>query len=474
MTRYKTVIHWFRRDLRLSDNVALHHAVTESLEVVPVYISGDWKGNHHWTGSGRQAFLCGCLESLSKNIAHAGGRLVFRRGSAKEELEKLILESRAEAVYLNRDPDPHGREVQRSIRELCHKKGIEFHDYQDVVLHEPDEVLTGSGHPYKVYTPYSRTWFSLQKAPPLKPIRVMRTPDSVVAGRLPTVSDWGLEYTGPLPLEAGEKAARVRLNRAVDSSILTYAERRNDPAADATSHLGADLRYGTISVREVYHRSQEALNAAPSSAGRSSIQAFQKQLAWREFFMAILHYFPEVLETDFNPDWRGLEWEDPSKGERFERWKEGRTGFPIVDAGMRQLRETGYMHNRVRMITAMFLTKDLHIHWRHGESHFMRHLLDGEIANNNGGWQWSAGTGADAAPYFRIQNPWTQTATYDPEGEYIKRWVPELAKVDPKRLLAPPPTGERLAQDYEPPVVDHRVEREDTLARFKRHRAGEI
>ncbi len=472
MIRYKTVIHWFRRDLRLSDNVALHRAVENSIEVVPVYVSSVWKGEHHWTGPGRQSFLCGCLESLSKNIAHIGGRLVFRRGDVREELEGLINESRAEAVYWNRDPDPHGRRVENSVRELCREKGIEFHDYQDIVMHEPSEVLTSSGNPYKVYTPYSRTWFSLPKASPVETIRRMRTPEAIAAGRVPTIEDWGIEAVKSLTLEAGEKAARARLKKAVESSISSYAETRNDPAADATSRLGADLRYGTISVREVFHRSQQALAAATKGAERTSIQAFQKQLAWREFFMAILHHFPEVLETDFNPDWRGLEWDDPSVDDRFERWKAGRTGFPIVDAGMRQLLETGYMHNRVRMITAMFLTKDLHLHWRLGESHFMQHLLDGEIANNNGGWQWSAGTGADAAPYFRIQNPWTQTATYDPKGDYIKRWVPELAKVEAKRLTAPPAAGERLAADYEKPIVDHKEEREKTLDRFKRHRAG--
>ena len=186
--------------------------------------------------------------------------------------------------------------------------------------------------------------------------------------------------------------------------------------------------------------------------------------------MAILHHFPEVLDTDFSEKWRGLKWDDPTVDgiakERFEAWVEGRTGFPIVDAGMRQLRETGYMHNRVRMITAMFLTKDLHIHWRHGEAHFIRELHDGEIANNNGGWQWSAGT----APYFRIQNPWTQTERFDPRGEYIKRWVPEFEKVVPKRFQQPPSAGEKLSPDYVVPIVDHKTERKATLARFQAHK----
>lgn len=471
MPRYATVIHWFRRDLRLTDNTALHHAVAESEVVVPVYLQSTWKGSHAWTGPGRQAFLCGCLDSLAKNLEHIGGRLFFRRGDPVAQLEALVRETRAEAIYFNRDPDPHGRAVEASVRELCRRHGIDCHDYQDAVLHEPGEVLTGSGQPYKVYTPYSRNWFTLTKTPPLPAVKSIRVPASLDLGRMPALSDWGFPSPGIELPETGEKAARARLKAAVEKVIGHYAERRDDPAADATSHLGPDLRYGTISVREVYHRAAEAQRHAANDRERKSIFTFQKQLAWREFFMAILHHFPEVLETDFHPDWRGLAWDDPERGDRLQRWKDGRTGFPIVDAGMRQLRETGYMHNRVRMITAMFLTKDLHLHWMLGESHFMQHLLDGEIANNNGGWQWSAGTGADAAPYFRIQNPWTQTATYDPEGRYIKRWVPELAKVDPKRFLAPPEPGTRLCADYVSPLVDHKAERDETLSRFKRHRA---
>lgn len=472
MARYRTVIHWFRRDLRLTDNTALRHAVDESGEVVPVYIASEWKGDHRWTGPGRQAWLCGCLESLEKNLGHAGGRLLYRRGAAREQLEALLKESQAEAIFFNRDPDPYGKAVEAEVRELCHRYAIDCRDFQDVVLHEPHEVLTGSGQPYKVYTPYSRNWFSLAKADPLPAVKSLRVPEGLEGGRRPDIGDWGLLDPGPLWIEPGEKAARDRLKHAVGKVIGHYAERRNDPAADATSHLGADLRYGTLSVRQVFAKAAEAARDAGTDRERQSIFTFQNQLAWREFFIAILHHFPEVLDTDFNPDWRGLAWDDPSADDRFERWKEGRTGFPIVDAGMRQLLATGYMHNRVRMIVAMFLTKDLHLHWRLGEAHFMQHLLDGEIANNNGGWQWSAGTGADAAPYFRIQNPWTQTSTYDSAGEYIKRWVPELEKVDPKRFLAPPAPGTRLCADYVAPIVDHKTERDETLARFKRAKGG--
>jgi len=470
MPEYKNVIHWFRRDLRLSDNTALYHATAGSEKVLPVYIASDWGGNHHWTGPGRQAFLCGCLESLSKNIEAAGGRLISRRGDAVAELEKLINESKAEAVFLNRDPDPYGKKIEERVKRLCREKGIEFRDFKDVVLHEADEVRTQSGNPYKVYTPYSRSWFDVDKPNSVKTVRTLHTLTTIEKGDLPKVEDWDLEYSNDLLREPGEKAARKRLQRAISEAIGEYADMRNDPFADATSHLGPDLRYGTLSVREVYLEAEKAREATSSNSASNSIHTFQKQLGWREFFMAILHEFPEVMETEFNADWRGMEWDDPARKNKFERWQRGQTGFPIVDAGMRQLAETGYMHNRVRMITAMFLTKDLHIDWRHGEAHFMRHLLDGEIANNNGGWQWSAGTGADAAPYFRIQNPWTQTDRYDKKGEYIKRWLPELEKIDPKRLAKAPEKGEKLCADYFEPIVDHGEERLETLERFKRHK----
>ena len=246
-----------------------------------------------------------------------------------------------------------------------------------------------------------------------------------------------------------------------------YGSTRDTPSLQGTSRISQDLRFGLISIRTIHAEVMKS-RAAAKAAERVGIDIYLKELAWREFYFAILHHFPNVLAEEFNPDWRGLPWDAPNA--HFEAWKNGRTGFPIVDAGMRELLATGFMHNRVRMITAMFLTKDLHIDWRLGESYFMQHLLDGEIASNNGGWQWSAGTGADAAPYFRIQNPWSQTARYDPQGSYIKRWVPELAAVDPKKFLEAPADGKPLAPGYPLPCVDHKSERERTLAIFKRHR----
>ncbi len=466
--QYRRVIHWFRRDLRLSDNTALHQASRSGEEVVPVYILSTWKKRHHWTGPGRQLFLCGCLESLAKNLDAVGSRLILRSGDAVEELEALIRECEADAVTCNRDPDPFGREQEDRLREVCRSIGIDFITCKDAVMHEPDEVLTNDGSPYRVYTPFSRTWMDQEKEEVLPRVKRLEGGERLAKLRsldLPTLAHWDLDDPGLDLPRAGERAAHDQLKQSIEEGILTaYADRRNDPAANATSGLGPHLRWGTISPRQVYAESTRLMGQTSKQGERRSIFSFQKQLAWREFFIAILGHYPEVIETDFNEKWRGLPWDDPDADDRFERWQQGRTGFPIVDAGMRQLERTGYMHNRVRMITAMFLTKDLHIHWRHGEAHFLRHLLDGEIANNNGGWQWSAGTGADAAPYFRIQNPWTQTERFDPRGEYIRRWVPELEEVDPKRLRKP--AEEPLHPDYPTPMVDHAAERNETLDRF--------
>jgi deoxyribodipyrimidine photo-lyase len=460
------VIHWFRRDLRIADNTALNSASREGC-VIPVYILSDWQGTHHWTGPHRQHFLCGCLGSLSRNLGAIDGRLIIRCGDALEELEKLAKETGAEAIHFNRDPDPFGKKTEERLQKLCDKLGIRCTGHDDVSLHTPEEILTQSGTPYKVFTPYSRNWLGLEKPAPLPTAKELHTPDDIPSLDLPTVAHWSLETPAADLPEPGERAARLRMDRAVSEIITTYAARRDLPAEDGTSRLSQDLRYGLISIRTLFRKCMEArISAAPSA--KASIDIYIKELAWREFYFAILHHFPHVLDHEFNGEWKGLPWDEPA--ETFELWKQGRTGFPIVDAGMRQLLATGFMHNRVRMISAMFLTKDLHIDWKLGESHFMQHLTDGEIASNNGGWQWSAGTGADAAPYFRIQNPWSQTAKHDPDGIYIKRWIPELANIHPKLFLAPPENNRPMAPGYPLPCVDHKTERDRTLAIFKKHR----
>ncbi len=470
---HSTAIHWFRRDLRLMDNPALHAAAKASQRVVSAYVLSDWKTTHAWTGSIRQSFLCGCLKSLDQNLTAINSRLILRCGRAVDELRKLIRETQADAVYFNEDYDPYGREMERQVRALCRDLGIQCRSFKDRVLHAPNEVKTGSDTVYRVYTPYSKNWLSLDKPPPLPAPKSLGQPpstDECPSLDLPTLAHWSLpECTADIPAP-GERAARDRMKTFVDSdSLLQYAQKRNIPAGHTTSHLGQDLRFGLIGIRELYARCQKrAQDDRLTADSRKSIETYIKELAWREFYFGILFHYPEVFETEFNPDWRGLPW--PGTDEDFHTWSEGKTGFPIVDAGMRQLKATGFIHNRVRMIVSMFLTKDLHCHWRLGESHFMQHLVDGENASNNGGWQWSAGTGADAAPYFRIQNPWNQTKRYDPDGDYIRTWVPELRDLPGSAFLDPPADHRPIAPDYPAPMVDHSTERDRCLARFAKHK----
>ncbi len=453
--QYTRVIHWFRRDLRLTDNTALLAACRASEEVVPAYIVSHWTKKHPWTGPKRQLFLCQCLESLSKNINHLKGALVIREGDALEELTKLVNETKAEAVFFNQDVDPFGKKIETQLAEHL---DIPVHPYLDSSLHGPGEVLKGDGTPYRVYTPYSKRWLPLPKTSPGGKPKALSNSLTINSLPLPTLKHWQFDGDSSDCLEGGEKAARARMREALSFRISAYDSLRDVPSAIGTSRLSQDLRWGTISIRELYQNAR--------SCGSPQ---FLKELAWREFYFQILHHFPEVLHHEFNPDWRGLPWFAPN--EKFEAFKKGETGFPIVDAGVRELLTTGFMHNRVRMIVAMFLTKDLHLDWRLGEQFFMQHLVDGEIASNNGGWQWSAGTGADAAPYFRIQNPWSQTKRFDPKGNYIRTWVPELINVPDKSLQAPPEDGLPIARGYPSPILDHAKERQVTLTLFKKHRA---
>lgn len=464
----KTAIHWFRRDLRITDNTALLAARDAAEEVLPVYVASDWQRSHRWTGANRQAFLCGSLKSLDGNLRSIGSRLHVRRGDAVDELLKLAKESGAAAIYTNRDPDPFGRGVEDRLARAAQEQRIEFHALQDVCVFERDAVLTGSGEPYKVFTPYSRAWLKKQRPTSGPRIQALKSPTNLPAGDLPELGDWKLSNPADI-IEPEERAANERLKRFLQHGIARYAEDRNTPHGSTTSRISQDLRWGLLSIRKVVERCEEFTAGAPPDA-RKSAQTFLTELIWREFYMQLLWHFPDVLEQEFSEKYRGLPWSDSDAA--FQKWCDGETGFPIVDAAMRQLRATGFMHNRARMITAMFLTKDLHIDWRRGEQYFMQHLTDGEIASNNGGWQWSAGTGADAAPYFRIQNPWTQSKRYDPDGEYIKTWIPELKNVPARQLHEPPEDGRPVATGYPAPMLDHAKERDRTLDRFKKHLSG--
>ncbi len=465
---YRMGIHWYRRDLRIADHKVLRAAALACGAVCPLYIVSRWQQPHPWTGSNRQQFLCDCLASLAADLQTIDGRLIVRHGQPVEILRQVILETGAQAVFFQKDPDPHGKAVEEAVAVLCRELGVAVHAMHDVSLHAPEAVLTGGGQPYRVFTPYAKNWLAAAKEAPVPDVTALHTPSNIQSDPLPTLAVWGLPPSSASLLPAGETAARQRLAEALKNRLGRYHEQRDVPAVAGTSRISQDLRFGLLSIRGIYAGVSAALDAAAPVA-KPGFLTFLKELAWREFYLAILRHFPEVLELEFAPQWRGLPWAEPDA--KLGAWQLGMTGFPIVDAGMRELLATGHMHNRVRMITAMFLTKDLHYDWRLGEAWFMRHLVDGEIASNNGGWQWSAGTGADAAPYFRIQNPWSQTARFDPQGHYIKRWVPELARVAPAKFLSPPADQRPIAPDYPLPILDHAAARLRTLAVFQRHKA---
>lgn len=461
-------LHWFRRDLRLTDNTALNAAATAGAEgVVPVYLLTTWAGEHRWTGPNRQLFLCDCLASLAGDLEKIGGRLIVRTGAAEVALERLLDETGAQAIYFNRDPDPFGRDAEDRVAAMAQRRGVAVFALQDVAMHERNDVLSGADKPYRVYSPYFKAWDKLPRRPPGPRLTRLNTPRGLASEPLPTLAHWKLAPTGAQTIEPGEAAARRRLDEFVGSLLPDYKVSRERVGDFTSSRFSQDLRWGLLSVRDILARC-EAAAADATPTGQASIVKFRSEVAWRDFYLQILYHFPDVLEHEFNPTMRGLPWE-AANGPAFQSWSEGRTGFPMVDAGMRQLAATGYMHNRLRMIVAMFLTKDLRIDWRVGEAFFMRQLVDGEIANNNGGWQWSAGVGADAAPFFRIQNPWMQSAKHDPDGEFIRRYVPELRDVPAEKLHGPTEPGVCLAKGYPAPMVEHGVERDRTLEMFKRH-----
>lgn len=466
---HATGIYWIRRDLRIADNKVLLAADRNCARVCPVFIRSAWRTTHDWTGPNRQQFLCNSLAALAEGYSQLGAPLIIRSGDPLNALEQLIGETAATALFFQTDPDPHGRATEAAVAALCRRLGVSLHAIHDVSLHPPTAILTGDQRPYRVFTPYWNNWHAQAKEAVVPTLRSLSGPPGLASDPLPTLASWSLPACQAAIPAGGEAAAKLRLKTALKHKLAAYQTTRDFPALDGTSRLSQDLRFGLLSIRSVYAAVAQA-HAAADADGKSGLLTFLKELAWREFYFAILHHFPTVLALEFAPQWRGLPWDEPA--EKLTAWQQGRTGFPIVDAGMRELLATGHIHNRVRMITAMFLTKDLHCDWRLGESWFMRHLVDGEIASNNGGWQWSAGTGADAAPYFRIQNPWSQTARYDPQGIYIKRWLPELAHVAPDQLLKPPPTRRPLAPDYPLPILDHNAERLRTLALFKRHQSN--
>jgi deoxyribodipyrimidine photo-lyase len=435
-------LHWFRNDLRLQDNTALGALVTLAEEWLPVFVL-DPRIAGTRVGMPRNRFLLDCLARLSRDLEKRGVPLLVREGRPEDELPKLMHET--------------GASLGGVMARL------------DRVVFRSSEIRSASGGAYSVYSPYRKTWWKRWLEDPRYPVRLGRVPPPIPgfsADRIPDPRELGLEAGGCDVPTGGEAAARRRLARFLETAAGRYHEDRDRPDRDGTSRLSPYLRFGVLSVRECFERAQEAAHLEPGL--QQGVAKWLDELVWREFYSAILEEHPRVLRESYRREYDALVWNDDPRG--FEAWCEGHTGYPIIDAGMRQLRATGWMHNRVRMIVASFLTKDLLIDWREGERFFFERLVDGDPASNNGGWQWAASTGTDAQPYFRIFNPVAQGRRWDPEGRYVRHWVPELRELSDPHVHAPWESG--LPDGYPPPLVDHAERRELALERYRSARAS--
>jgi deoxyribodipyrimidine photo-lyase len=471
----KTALWWLRRDLRLTDNQALAAALARADQVIPVFVLDPTLLGAPDAGEKRVAFLFAGLRALDGDLRARGSRLIVRRGDPADELTALVATSGADAIFAEEDYRPYTRRRDARVAEA-----LPLHVVGGLTVRPPEAVLKTDGTPYMVFTPYSRKWRDL---PPPHAPEILPAPDYIVTSpdvqSLPIPEEPALPSAVPFP--PGEAEAQRRLREFVggeEANIHRYAERRDRLGVEGTSRLSPYLRFGMLSARQAVVAAHTVMEAAPDANAREGASVWLNELIWREFFQAILYHFPHVLEQSFRANLQAIRWENDETA--FAAWREGRTGYPVVDAGMRQLAETGWMHNRARMIVASFLVKDLLIDWRWGERHFMLHLVDGDPAANNGGWQWTAGTGTDAAPYFRVFNPVLQGKRHDPQGSYVRRWVPELARV-PDKLIHEPwkmaPDMQResgciIGRDYPPPMVDHAWARQRALAAYAQSREG--
>ncbi len=461
------VLVWFRRDLRIKDQHAFARASVSVKEVVPVFIIDETIVHHLPKDDRRISFIQGCLDELSQQLENAGGQLGVFAGDPIKLIPKLALELKVDAVFCNHDYEPDAKARDQKIAQLLQKSGIQFHSFKDQVIFDRQEILNGSQKPYRVFTPYSRAWIKklesdsalhlLEHKSPLKSIITKKRLQSLISER--STSFWDLGFVPQaLLIPPGEVAAQKAL-KAFAASISAYHQQRDFPALDGTSQLSTHFRFGTVSIRQAVRFCKENFSAGS--------KVWLTELIWREFYQMILDQYPHVVGHSFRPEYDSLKWS--GKNEHFKAWCEGRTGYPIVDAAMRQLNETGWMHNRLRMITAMFLTKDLLVDWRKGEAYFALKLLDFDLASNNGGWQWSASTGCDAQPYFRIMNPVSQSERFDPDGTFIRKFVPELKKVVQASIHWPHDRGLSRTDmgGYPAPIVEHKVQREKALKLFK-------
>ncbi len=428
--KQKVNISWFRRDLRLHENAALYHALKDGNPVIPIFIFDknildllDDKADR------RVEFIHAALEEMQQQLLKIGSTLEVYYGTPMEVFKSLVAKYNVEKVFTNHDYEPYALEREQIIQSYLESENVSLTTYKDQVLLEKDEVLKDDGKPYTVFTPYSRKWKAILTDFHLKPFPTEKYFSNFYkqqAKGIPDLSSMGFKVVDkPFPSKL--------LNEEL---VIKYADQRNFPAIAGTSKLGVHLRFGTISIREL----------ALKSRGLS--ETYLNELIWRDFYHMILWHFPHIGHYKaFKPQYDAIEWRKDEGG--FERWCKGETGYPIVDAGMRELNETGFMHNRVRMIVASFLTKHLLIDWRLGEAYFAQKLLDFDLPANNGGWQWAAGSGCDAAPYFRIFNPYLQTQKFDPKFEYIKKWVPEFQEFTyPKPMVVHEEARKRCLKVY--------------------------
>ena len=457
---------WFRRDLRDFDHAALNAALLAHRAVHCVFVFDteilDTLGSK---ADRRVTFIWESVRELKVALESRGGGLHVLHGRARQEIPRLARKLGVGAVYANRDYEPLALARDGEVAEQLREAGIDFRTRKDQVTFEAGEVLTQAGGTFVVFTPYRRAWLAKLKPQHVAPLDTRRqavhlAPSASQA--VPTLDAMGFQRAD-LPLPPGMSGG-ARLWRAFQQRLKDYAAERDFPALEATSRLSAHLRFGTISIRELVRQ-------ARAQRGKGA-EIWLSELIWREFYSAILAIRPDVVERSFRREYDALRWEDDEKG--FRAWCEGRTGYPLVDAAMRELNARGTMHNRLRMVTASFLVKDLGIDWRRGERYFAEKLLDYDLASNNGGWQWCASTGCDAQPWFRIFNPVTQSRRFDSDGAYIRRWVPELARVPAAYVHAPwemDSAAQRLAacvvgRDYPAPIIRHGEARDRTLARY--------
>jgi len=423
----EVTIFWFRRDLRMGDNTSLFHALKEPYPVQPVFIFDTNILEPLPEKDARVEFIHREVARIQGELRQRNASIDVRIGRPVEVWKKLLEDYEVKAVWANCDYEPYARARDKSVYELLRENGIAFKAKKDHVIFEKSEVIKENGDPYVVYTPYSRLWKSRLTEDDLKPF------DSAA------VSNWSeSNHVVPTLKEIGFEPAGIDFpSKNPNHKILkSYDKTRDIPAKRGTSRLSLHLRFGTISIRSLAATAKE-LN-----------EKYLNELIWRDFYQSILWHFPQVVEENFSKKYDGIEWRNNE--EEFEKWKTGKTGYPIIDAGMRELNKTGFMHNRIRMIVASFLTKHLLIDWRWGEAYFAEKLLDFELASNNGGWQWAAGTGVDAQPYFRIFNPYSQTEKFDKHKDYINQWVPEI-----------------YTDSYPKPIVEHKFARERALEAYK-------